>query len=166
MQISSRQYRMTYDLYVAAFAGAGITLMALVSDYGSAVTWLQWGTTIALPLMWLGAAESVGDEASPAFVTDDLWTVCSLFLCLSKHKHYNNAVMFGASPDRRCWVHYLYILLHQSCSENSFYFFCLISPSFHVYSDTSCLFLHFLSWPIQCRPPITLQSCGISGERA
>lgn len=41
MQISPHQYRMTYDLYVAAFAGAGITLMALVSDYGSAVTWLH-----------------------------------------------------------------------------------------------------------------------------
>lgn len=24
---------MTYDLYIAAFAGAGITLLALVSDY-------------------------------------------------------------------------------------------------------------------------------------
>lgn len=42
MQISSRQYRMTYDLYVAAFAGAGVTLMALVSDYGSAVTLLHF----------------------------------------------------------------------------------------------------------------------------
>lgn len=35
MQISSFQYRMTYDLYIAAFAGAGITLLALVSDYAS-----------------------------------------------------------------------------------------------------------------------------------
>lgn len=36
MQIPSFQYRMTYDLYIAAFAGAGITLLALVSDYASA----------------------------------------------------------------------------------------------------------------------------------
>lgn len=27
----SRQYQMTYNLYVAAFAGAGITVLALVS---------------------------------------------------------------------------------------------------------------------------------------
>lgn len=36
MQISSYQYRVTFDLYIAAFAGAGITLLALVSDYPSA----------------------------------------------------------------------------------------------------------------------------------
>lgn len=32
MTISFFQYRVTYDLYIAAFAGAGITLLALVSD--------------------------------------------------------------------------------------------------------------------------------------
>lgn len=46
---------MTYDLYIAAFVGAGITLLALVSDYPSAGTSLaalpQWGTTIVLWLM-------------------------------------------------------------------------------------------------------------------
>lgn len=45
---------MTYDLYIAAFAGAGITLLALVSDYASAGANLaalpQWGT-IALYCM-------------------------------------------------------------------------------------------------------------------
>lgn len=55
MQISSYQYQMTYDLYIAAFAGAGITLLALVSDYASAGANLavlqQWGTTIVLWLM-------------------------------------------------------------------------------------------------------------------
>lgn len=142
----------------------------------ASLSWLWWvivvqlllgcSTTIALPLMWLCDAESVGDEASPAFLTDDSWTLCSLFLCLSKHKHYNDAVMLGASPDRQCWTHYLYLLPSSKLLRKFFSLFCLISPSFHAYSDTSCLFLHFLSWPIQCRPPITLQSCGISGERA
>ena len=46
---------MTYDLYIAAFAGAGITLLALVSDYASAGANLaalpQWGTTMVLWLM-------------------------------------------------------------------------------------------------------------------
>lgn len=55
MHISSYQYRMTYDLYIAAFAGAGITLLALVSDYSSTGANLdalpQWGTTIVLWLM-------------------------------------------------------------------------------------------------------------------
>lgn len=55
MQISSYQYRMTYDLYIAAFAGAGITLLALVSYYGSAGAYSaalpQWGTTTVLWLM-------------------------------------------------------------------------------------------------------------------
>ena len=55
MQISSFQYRMTYDLYIAAFAGAGITLLALVSDYASARAKLaalpQQGTTIVFWLM-------------------------------------------------------------------------------------------------------------------
>lgn len=55
MQISSHQYQMTYDLYIAAFAGAGITLLALVSDYASAGANLaalpQWGTTMVLWLM-------------------------------------------------------------------------------------------------------------------
>lgn len=50
MQISSYQYRMTYDLYIAAFAGAGITLLALVSDYASAGAHLaalpQWGIVL------------------------------------------------------------------------------------------------------------------------
>lgn len=49
------QYRMTYDLYVAAFAGAGITLLALVSDCASAGANLaaltQWGATMVLWLM-------------------------------------------------------------------------------------------------------------------
>ncbi len=53
MQISSYQYQMTYDLYIAAFAGAGITLLALVSDYASAGANLaalpQWGTIV----LWL-----------------------------------------------------------------------------------------------------------------
>lgn len=51
-QISPYQYRMTYDLYIAAFAGAGITLLALVS--GSVAAHLavlpQCGTTMVL---WL-----------------------------------------------------------------------------------------------------------------
>lgn len=55
MQILSFQYRMTYYLYIAAFAGAGITLMSLVSDYASARANLAvlpwWGTTMVLWLM-------------------------------------------------------------------------------------------------------------------
>lgn len=85
MQISSYQYQMTYDLYIAAFAGAGITLLALVSDYASAGANLavlpQWGTTIVLWLMWLSDAPSVGSEASQASMTDDFCTIalCSFF---------------------------------------------------------------------------------------
>lgn len=55
MKIPFCQYRMTYDLYIAAFAGAGITLLALVSDHGSTGAYSaglpQWGNTIVLWLM-------------------------------------------------------------------------------------------------------------------
>lgn len=81
MQIFSFQYRMTYDLYIAAFAGAGITLLALVSDYASARASLavlpRWGT-IVLWHMWLSDARSVGAEASEASMTDDF---CTIALC-------------------------------------------------------------------------------------
>lgn len=94
MQISSFQYRMTYDLYIAAFAGAGITLLALVSDYASARVSLallpKWGTTIVLWLMWLGDAQSVGAEASQASMTDDF---CTIALCSSFSADTNIIIM-------------------------------------------------------------------------
>lgn len=94
MHISSYQYRMTYDLYIAAFAGAGITLLALVSDYSSTGANLdalpQWGTTIVLWLMWLSDAQSVGGEASQASITDDF---CTIALCSSFSADTNIIIM-------------------------------------------------------------------------
>lgn len=91
-QISPYQYRMTYDLYIAAFAGAGITLLALVS--GSVGAYLavlpQRGTTMVFWLIWLGDAESVGDEASQAFMTDDL---CTVALCSTLSADTNIIIM-------------------------------------------------------------------------
>jgi len=46
MQISSHQYQMTYNLYIAAFAGAGITLLALVSDCAKAVASLGYNNSV------------------------------------------------------------------------------------------------------------------------
>lgn len=48
---ASFQYQLTYNLYIAAFIGAGVTLLALVSDDHShgvslAALPLQAGTTI------------------------------------------------------------------------------------------------------------------------
>lgn len=91
MKISFCQYQMTYDLYIAAFAGAGITLLALVSDHGSTGAYSaglpQWGNTIVLWLMWLNDTQSVGDEASQAFMTDDL---CTIALCSNFSADTNN----------------------------------------------------------------------------
>lgn len=69
---------MTYDLYVAAFAGAGITVLALVSDWAPACASLA-----ALPWWYNNGscdAQSVGAEASQAPMTDDSCTIalCSL----------------------------------------------------------------------------------------
>lgn len=103
MQISSFQYRMTYDLYIAAFAGAGITLLALVSDCASTRVNLaarpQWGTTIVLWHMWLSDGQSVGGEASQASMTDDS---CTIALCSS----------FSADKDVRIMLSCLVLSTH------------------------------------------------------
>lgn len=95
-KIPSYQYQMTYDLYIAAFAGAGITLLALVSVYfntGSSL--VQNKRVMAHVTKWRSKCRQRGISG-----LHDWWLLyyCSLFLFVSWHKHHNNAVMSGPVP--------------------------------------------------------------------
>lgn len=96
--ISFSQYRMTYNLYIAAFAGAGITILALVSVEGQFEVWpFLW-------LMWQSDAQSVGSEASQASMTDDS---CTIALCSSLSADTGSiqaAVMSGGGPARHAAI--------------------------------------------------------------
>lgn len=136
----SHQYQMTYSLYIAAFAGAGITVLALVSGPTFGLLFRGCGAHVtAVPLL------SGGVEASQAS-TADWQTVCPLFRRLTTplpQNQYNAAAMCrrglgGRSPlpqhrFRLCSIASAHISL-LSC--NGLSPFCILSTP---------VFLHFLS---------------------
>lgn len=115
----------------------------------------------------------------------DWWPVycCSLFHSVSWHKHHNNAVTSGVFPGSKWCTHYTrlphyrrssteYAVRINFTSSGSYcILMCTVSVLLAFFLFPTVLTLPvsactFYSWPIQCRPPITLQFCGTWEERA
>lgn len=158
------QFFLTYDLYIAAFAGAGITLLALVSTrlrawplaYHNEAEPL-WATCSRSRGIWLAISYARSDCGPSVprprqsdstswegfFAFNQLQSVRNIFPQLDNVMTYE---------DEWIWI-WPYVCFFAYAKVLVSFFVCLF------------LFLFLSSWPMWSPPPITLQCWGTWEER-